>query len=67
MSTRSSTWASYCLSAGPSVAARDLALVAQDFSPAYTYAIDQAYAAPTMIFLMRSHGQPCEMLLVCVG
>ena len=26
-----------------------------------------AYAAPTMIFLIRSHGEPCEMLLVCVG
>jgi hypothetical protein len=26
-----------------------------------------AYAAPTMIFLMRMYGLPCEMLLVCVG
>jgi hypothetical protein len=26
-----------------------------------------AYAAPTMIFLIRIHGEPCEMLLVCVG
>ena len=26
-----------------------------------------AYAAPTMIFLMRMCGLPCEMLLVCVG
>src|SRR5262245_58057676 len=26
-----------------------------------------AYAAPTMIFLIRMYGDPCEMLLVCVG
>ena len=26
-----------------------------------------AYAAPTMIFLIRMYGEPCEMLLVCVG
>ena len=26
-----------------------------------------AYAAPTMIFLIRTHGDPCEMLLVWVG
>ena len=28
---------------------------------------DYAYAAPTMIFLIRMYGEPCEMLLVCVG
>ena len=26
-----------------------------------------ANAPPTMILRMRSHGEPCEMLLVCVG
>ncbi len=26
-----------------------------------------ANAAPTMILRIRSHGDPCEMLLVCVG
>src|SRR5258708_2021913 len=26
-----------------------------------------AYAAPTMIFLIRMCGDPCEILLVCVG
>jgi hypothetical protein len=26
-----------------------------------------AYAAPTMIFLILMYGEPCEMLLVCVG
>src|SRR5262245_36731297 len=28
---------------------------------------NQEYAAPTMIFLIRMYGDPCEMLLVCVG
>src|SRR5262245_7167347 len=27
----------------------------------------QSKAAPTMIFRILSHGDPCEMLLVCVG
>ena len=26
-----------------------------------------AYAAPTIIFLILMYGDPCEMLLVCVG
>ena len=28
---------------------------------------DYAYAAPTRILRMRRYGDPCEMLLVCVG
>ena len=28
---------------------------------------DQSNAAPTMIFRISSHGDPCEILFVCVG
>ena len=35
--------------------------------PITRFSVRYAYAAPTMIFLIRSHGHPCEMLLVCVG
>src|SRR5262245_19959072 len=34
---------------------------------ARTRLIDQSNAAPTMILRMSSHGDPCEMLFVCVG
>src|SRR6478672_7696112 len=33
----------------------------------WAHPIDYAYAAPTIIFLIRMCGDPCEMLLVCVG
>ena len=36
---------------------------AQSSKPPLRY----AYAAPTMILRMRSHGEPCEMLLIWVG